>query len=511
MGLTYVGQGRKYRLNIEDVKGNLPEETYIKLVEFCINRGFKFNDIFEITKELLKNDKIKGSYCNSLLGFYVQEIDRFTKFTTYNLKDWHQLKALEDQFDIVAQYAIENGCAVTDVLNKVVHIYAYTSNNLSKIHQWEKYLKNHNLLEYKSFFYAKIITTKNREIIKNMAFIYDDMSEDSLSFYRFIDWIIPQINKYYKNENFYDCVLAHYVKKALLTHHMKEILSACHAKGAFLYDSEEEFNEISKEIYRLFREFEAFQGNKYRGEIDVFEDENDDKIKWHTKNFYKNLLDFYAIKAHDTYRVFKISEYVVWTLNMDMNPGFYSELASIYINLINEHKDINGKKLSPDKEQEYFQKIAELNEKINENSTFPLEDCSKINSFENLYEDLIEYYHNRKKFGIIITAFKNLSKDNKNTTYIIDKAVDAYITARGDSDNYLDLDGIIGNIGDDGKNYYESYDENIKNFYDKVARYYAYEGLFKRASLCCEIAMCNINLSNKNRLYFKNLRKDFLA
>ena len=344
-----------------------------------------------------------------------------------------------------------------------------------------------------------------------MAFIYDDISENSLSFYRFIDWIIPQINKYYKNENFYDCVLAHYIKEALLTHHMKKILLARHAKGAFLYDSEEEFNEISKEIYRLSGEFEAFQGNKYRGEIDVFEDENDDKIKWHTKNFYKNLLDFYATKAHDTYRVFRISEYVVWTLNMDMNPGFYSELASIYINLINEHKDINGKKLSPGKEQEYFQKIAELNEKINENSTFPLEDYSKINSFENLYEDLMEYYYNRKKFGVIITAFKNLSKDNKNTTCIIDKAVEAYITARGNSNNYLDLDGIIGDIGNDEKNYYESYDKNIKNFYDKVARYYAHEGLFERASLCCEIAMCNIHLSNKNKLYFKNLREDFLA
>ena len=311
MGLTYVRQGQKYRLNIDDVKGNLSEENYIKLVEFCINRDLKFNDIFEITKELLKNDKIKGSYCNSLLSFYVQKIDGITKLTTYDLKNWRQLKALEDQFDIVAQYAIENGSAVMDVLNKVVHIYAYTNNNLSKIHQWEKYLENHNLLEYKDFFYAKIITTKNKEIIKNMAFIYDDISEDSLSFYRFIDRIIPQISKYYKNENFYDCLLAHYVKEALLTHYMKEILLARQAKGALLYDSKEEFNKISEEIYKLFGEFETFQGDKYRGEINVFEDENDDKIKWHTKNFYKNLLDFYATKAHDTHKVFEISEYVV--------------------------------------------------------------------------------------------------------------------------------------------------------------------------------------------------------
>lgn len=52
-----------------------------------------------------------------------------------------------------------------------------------------------------------------------------------------------------------------------------------------------------------------------------------------------------------------------------MNPGFYSELVYIY-NLINKHKDINRKKLSLGKEQEYFQKIAELNEKINKNFVF---------------------------------------------------------------------------------------------------------------------------------------------
>lgn len=66
---------------------------------------------------------------------------------------------------------------------------------------------------------------------------------------------------------------------------------------------------------------------------------------------------------------------------------------------------------------------------------------------------MIEYYYDRKKFGIIIAALKNLLKDNKNTTCIIDKVADAYITARGNSDDYLDLDRII---------------KNVKEFYDKV-------------------------------------------
>ena len=66
---------------------------------------------------------------------------------------------------------------------------------------------------------------------------------------------------------------------------------------------------------------------------------------------------------------------------------------------------------------------------------------------------MIEYYYDRKKFGIIIAAFRNLLKDNKNTICIIDKVADVYIAARGNSDDYLDLDRII---------------KNVKEFYDKV-------------------------------------------
>ena len=356
-----------------------------------------------------------------------------------------------------------------------------------------KYLENHNLSKYKDFFHAKIITNRNRTIIKDMTFIDDNISEDYSSFYRFTDQIIPQIDKYYRNENFYDCLLKYYIKKA----------SLC--------DSKREFDEISNKIYKLFEEFETFKGAKLCGKINVFEDESDDEIKWHTKNFYKSLLDFYATKTHNIHKAFEIGEYVVWTLNMDMNPGFYSELAVTYINLISKYKDINGEELSLGKEQEYFQKIAELDEKINENSVFPPEDCDKINSFKNLYEDLIEFYHDREKFGIIITAFRDLLKDNKNTTCIINKAVNTYIAGRGKSNDHLDLDGIIENIGNDEKNYRKNYDKNIKEFYEKIALCYAHEGLFKRASSCCEIAMCNRYLSDKNKLYFRNLREDFLA
>ena len=39
-----------------------------------------------------------------------------------------------------------------DTFEKVAHIYACSDSNLLKIHQWEKYLENHNLSKYKDFF-----------------------------------------------------------------------------------------------------------------------------------------------------------------------------------------------------------------------------------------------------------------------------------------------------------------------------------------------------------------------
>ena len=111
-------------------------------MRFFINKGFEFNDISEITKKLLENDKIKGSYCNSLLNFCVQEIDGISKLTAHNLKNWHQLKVLEDQFEVLAQLAITDENMVEDVVEKIAHIYACSDSNLLKIHQWEIFRKS---------------------------------------------------------------------------------------------------------------------------------------------------------------------------------------------------------------------------------------------------------------------------------------------------------------------------------------------------------------------------------
>lgn len=397
----------------------------------------------------------------------------------YHLKNWHKLKVSEDKMDVDIQSKIEKSndkWMIMNLIEKVAYTYAYYDSNLSKIHKFEKYLENHNLAEYKGFFYAKIITNRYMEITDGS----DDKPSDYPDFYRFIDQIASKVDACYKNEDFYDCLLKHYIKKALLC------------------DSEKEINKISDKIYKLFNEFETFKGSKLCGEFNVFENEDNDKIKLHTKNFYKNLLDFYATKMHDFDKVFEIGEYVVWTLNIDMNAGFYSDLATVYINLINEHKDINGKTLSSDVEQDYFQKVVELNEKINELPDFAYEECTKVNSFESLYKKILKNFFDNKKFSNIINAFKNLSENNKSTTYILKEAANAYIIAK-EEDDYSSVDKIITDIKD-----------NVaEEFYERIIGHYARRQQFRKACLCSKIAMNNCCLRRIDQDKFKQLNDDF--
>ena len=80
--------------------------------------------------------------------------------------------------------------------------------------------------------------------------------------------------------------------------------------------------------------------------------------------------------------------------------------------------------------------------------------------------------------------------DFKSIAYIIDKTADVYITARGNSDDYLSFDSIIVDIKGN----------KTKEFYEKIIAYYARKGRLKTVCLCCEIAICNKNLSNTDKM-----------
>lgn len=347
------------------------------------------------------------------------------------------------------------------------------------------------------------------------------------------DWkkaseIMEKILPQQKDENFYLALFKLYGLKYddILNKESSESIEST------LQDADKAIEDYNKYINETYPQEILSNMDDYKG-IKEFAIE---KCQGRIYSVYYELLDFYIKKANEYGKTIKLNDYLI---DKRVNLFEYAEckrnLATCYLDLIKEQRDINGNPLTPELEYKYFEKVKELHEFFKDDETNVLEflslskrefkkkgrkfgilssgqsndykygsnnDCEGVTYEEDSDEDSDNnnYYDYKyvalykeimpKQQETINNIFKKLSNEDKLNNELTSLAVDVYVK------NSTEIpDQSIENIGS----------ENGKEFYHRLIEFYKNNKRYEKAIACCNIAERNIYFNKQQKDEFKKL------
>ena len=496
-------------------RNKIDKPSYMDLMYFYVQVNHDYKKALKTTEEFLENRKIDMSYYELLLYIYLGDLT--------NIKDsgsgkYRKLlyKQVDECFTKVVKLILENpkiknSKIANDCFDEIANYHVLRKKGVIET-EFIKSIEDLQNPEFTSIFY------------KSLFYYLTTETKDWKKASEIMEKILPQ----QKDEDFYLALFKLYGLK------YNDILNK---------ESSESIELTLQDIDKAIEDYNKYINKTYPPEIlsnmDDYKEIKEfaiERCQGRIYSVYYELLDFYIKKANEYGKAIKLNDYLI---EKRVNLFEYEEdkrnLATCYLGLIKEQRDIDGNPLTPELEYKYFEKVKELHEFFKDDETNVLKflllserkfkkkgrefgilssgqsndyeydsdnDCEGVTYEEDSDEDSDNnnYYDYKyvalykeimpKQQETINNIFKKLSNEDKLNDELTSLAVDVYVTNSSEIP-----DQSIKNIGG----------ENGKEFYHRLIEFYKNNKRYEKAIACCKIAGRNINFNKQQKDEFKKL------